>query len=123
MSAAPPLVWDGRRNPDWHPSLIALRDVQEHTRRRRIWNKAFSTAAVKEYEPIVVTRALQLVDELEKRSGGEHGGTVDLAKWMSFFTCVMLSISWNGEDAEDLHPSNKFRLHGRHGVRAAVTSS
>lgn len=82
-------MWDGRRHPDRYPSLMNLRNTKEHAKRRRVWTKAFSSASVKGYEPIVLARASQLVGELKKRCGGENGGAVDLAKWMSFFTCVV----------------------------------
>lgn len=83
-------AWDGRQNPDWVPNLIGLRSSQEHARRRKNWNRAFSTQAVKDYEPIMINRALQLADELERRCGG---GAVDLANWISFFTYVPLSVA------------------------------
>ncbi|KAI5124823.1 hypothetical protein M0805_005453 [Coniferiporia weirii] len=82
-------MWDARRNPYGTRSLIATRDVQEHSRRRRTWNRAFSTTSVKGYEPILVKRALQLVEELEKRSRKEKDGrvpAVNLSDWMNRFT-------------------------------------
>ncbi|GJE86759.1 cytochrome P450 [Phanerochaete sordida] len=61
--------------------LISLPDDAEHARRRRSWNRAFSSAAVKEYQPIVAQRATQLIHALQ-----EQQGVVDLAQWMSYFT-------------------------------------
>ncbi|TDL19581.1 high nitrogen upregulated cytochrome P450 monooxygenase 2 [Rickenella mellea] len=77
-------MWDGRRHPDWNPSLIGTRDIQDHKRRRNRWNRAFTSASVKEYEPTISRRALQLVEQLEKRAKNKE--TVDIAKWLSFFT-------------------------------------
>lgn len=86
-------LWDARVDPDIKVrSLIATRSLHEHARRRKRWNRGFSTAAVKGYEPIVSRRALQLVEELKTRSEGLDGGDrrqpVDLAEWFSFFTYV-----------------------------------
>ena len=67
-----------------HPpvySLLTQRDPVEHARRRRPWNRAFSTAALKEYEPIVAKRVSQLVEGISQRKG-----VTDLAQWISFFT-------------------------------------
>ena len=82
-------MWDARRNPYGVRSLIAIRDVQEHARRRKAWNRAFSTTSLKGYEPIVIRRALQLADMLEKRAGAKAGpqkDPVDLVEWMRIFT-------------------------------------
>ncbi|KAH8115859.1 high nitrogen upregulated cytochrome P450 monooxygenase 2 [Phellopilus nigrolimitatus] len=74
-------IWSARSRPGTTPELIAIRNAHEHARRRRPWNRAFNTAGVKGYEPIVAKRALQLVGELEKRKS-----EVDLASWFIFFT-------------------------------------
>ena len=82
-------MWEARADPNApFRSMIAMRTVHEHTARRKRWNRAFSTMSVKEYEPIVVRRALQLVDELTRRSTKNIGaeGSLDLAQWLSFFT-------------------------------------
>ncbi|EJD01468.1 cytochrome P450 [Fomitiporia mediterranea MF3/22] len=82
-------MWDARRNPNGVCTLIAIRDPQEHARRRKPWNRAFNTTSVKGYEQILIRRALQLVGELEKRAqvkGGLLKSAVDLAEWMKFFT-------------------------------------
>lgn len=78
------VVWDGR-SPESEKvkSLLALRDLSEHTRRRRRWTRAFNTAALKGYEVIITNRVTLLVENLEK-----HAGPVDLAKWIQFFTCA-----------------------------------
>lgn len=39
-----------------------------------------STEALKEYEPILIRRASQLVQELNTRAG-----TIDIAAWLSYF--------------------------------------
>ena len=51
-------------------------------RRRRPWNRAFNTAAMKEYTVFIRTHAQELSDALASR----QGQVVDLAEWISFFT-------------------------------------
>ena len=63
--------------------LIGIRDSAEHARRRKPWNRAFSSAALKEYQPIVAKRVSQLVDLLGRQTDGK---AVDLAQWISYFT-------------------------------------
>ncbi|KAG6816460.1 hypothetical protein H0H87_005943 [Tephrocybe sp. NHM501043] len=76
--------WDGRiPEAETTRPMIALRDKTEHTRRRRPWTRAFSTAALKGYEEIITSRCLQLVDTV-----GQKTGAVDMAQWISFFTYV-----------------------------------
>ena len=60
--------------------LIACQDPVEHARRRRPWNRAFSTHSLREYQPIIARRAAQLVEALQV-----HSSNVDLAQWISFF--------------------------------------
>lgn len=61
--------------------LIAIQETVEHARRRKPWNRAFNTTGLKEYQPIIARRALQLVEGIHKQ-----GGVIDLAQWISFFT-------------------------------------
>lgn len=63
------------------PSLIAFHDPVAHAHRRRRWNRAFSVAALKEYEQMFRQRATQLVETLSK----QHG-VIDLAQWISYFS-------------------------------------
>ncbi|KAH8108750.1 high nitrogen upregulated cytochrome P450 monooxygenase 2 [Phellopilus nigrolimitatus] len=85
-------IWSAHTRPGTSSSLIAIRTVHEHARRRKPWNRAFNTAGVKGYEPLVVRRALQLVGELEKRKTG-----VDLASWFIFFaTDFMGDMAFGG---------------------------
>ncbi|KAI0772249.1 cytochrome P450 [Irpex lacteus] len=62
-------------------SLIMYRDPVEHARRRRPWNRAFNSAAVKEYHPRLAHRVAQLADCLANQNG-----VVDLSTWISWFT-------------------------------------
>ncbi len=67
-------------------ALIMLRDHGEHARRRRPWTRAFSTNALKEYQPIIARRVTQLVDGLAAQKGA-----TDLAAWISWFTYDFMS--------------------------------
>ena len=73
--------WMGRILNPPIPSLIAIRDHTMHARRRRPWNRAFNTSALKEYEHIIAKRVSQLVGALE-----EQKGVVDLTLWLGYFT-------------------------------------
>jgi cytochrome P450 len=64
--------------------MISIRDKTEHTRRRRTWTRAFSTSALKGYEPMVMTRVNQLVEHLSNQVG-----SVDLSQWLSYFAQVI----------------------------------
>ncbi|TFY51901.1 hypothetical protein EVJ58_g10318 [Rhodofomes roseus] len=90
-------MWDGRQaagnkgtTPSVKGGLIGARDKQRHAELRRVWNRAFTTSAVKQYEPIVLRRASQLVRELKKRceAATMHDGRaqVDMAQWLGFFS-------------------------------------
>ena len=76
--------WYNRLPVNEEPSLIAHRNPVEHKRRRKLWDRAFSTIAIKNYDDIVVRKASELVEQLEKRVGQE----IDLSMWMSYFACV-----------------------------------
>ena len=64
------------------PSLIGIRDGAEHTRRRRTWNRGFNPTAIKQYEPIVHKRVVQLLEAIVQR------GRFDLGEMFSNFTLV-----------------------------------
>jgi hypothetical protein len=75
--------WDNRS------SLVSQRDPIKHTVQRKPWNRAFSSAAVKEYEEIAAKRTRQLLGSLEdvvQRSGGNKGAVLDMASWFNYFT-------------------------------------
>lgn len=52
--------------------------------RRKRWNRAFNTSSVKEYEPILQNRVLQLVSVLEQRIDSHK--PIDLHKWFVYFS-------------------------------------
>ncbi|KAI0265785.1 cytochrome P450 [Gloeopeniophorella convolvens] len=78
--------WESRPGP---PSLIAQRDPVKHMHQRKPWNRAFSSAALKEYEVIVAKRVRQLVSRLDgiaRESPRKEGVVLDIGMWLSFFT-------------------------------------
>jgi cytochrome P450 len=66
---------------------VGVSDSEERHRRRKAWNRAFSTAAVKGYEEILEFRLNQLVEQLELRASraGEKE-SLDLASWFNRFS-------------------------------------
>ena len=64
--------------------LVSLVDVREHARRRRPWNRAFSSASLKEFTPVIANRVHQLVTTLRSHDGQ----VVDLAMWISYYAYV-----------------------------------
>lgn len=74
------LVWQGRGLKTPILPLVGLRDNATHSRRRKPWNRAFSTVALKNYEPIIARRSSELVELLAEK---KH---VDFAHWVHLFT-------------------------------------
>ncbi|KAK7423226.1 hypothetical protein QQZ08_009122 [Neonectria magnoliae] len=54
-----------------HPviSLHMIRDQKEHARRRKTWDKGFSSKALRDYEPRVARYTYQLLDKMEETKG------------------------------------------------------
>lgn len=67
------------------PALVTMRDPVDHQRRRRAWNRAFSVAALKEYESVVAKRVNQLVERIVSEKS-----VVDISTCIGFFTYVLL---------------------------------
>lgn len=61
--------------------LLAIADPALHHERRKPWNRAFSAAATKEYEPLLVSRVSQLAHVL-----GSRKGEFDMSKFLNYFT-------------------------------------
>ncbi|KAF8261202.1 high nitrogen upregulated cytochrome P450 monooxygenase 2 [Lactarius quietus] len=81
------------KGPRWEsqgpPMLIAQRDLMWHMEQRKPWNRAFSSAAMKEYEIIVAKRLRQLVgclEDLIEKSDGNANAVVDLTRWLKYFS-------------------------------------
>lgn len=74
--------WEGRQT-DYSrmPPLIALPDTNLHAQRRKRWNRAFNSAALKEYEETIAMRASDLLELISSKKG-----IVDLNLYFGWFT-------------------------------------
>ena len=84
----PSTVWIAHNRPGTTPHLLALRDVEQHHQRRKLWNHGFTSSSLKELQPAVEDRVLQLVEELSNRASPKEGKDelLDLAQWIANFT-------------------------------------
>jgi hypothetical protein len=74
-------------------SVITILDPTEHRERRAIWNRVFSSSALKAYEPLLQVRVAQLGTALAARAGQP----LDLAEWLGFLALdFMGSFSFSG---------------------------
>ncbi|KAH9026090.1 high nitrogen upregulated cytochrome P450 monooxygenase 2 [Lactarius hengduanensis] len=76
--------WDNRP-----PSVVAQRDPIKHMNQRKPWSRAFSSAAVKEYEVFAAKRTRQLlgcIEDAVHQSGEKKGVVLDMAAWFNYFT-------------------------------------
>jgi len=68
-------------------SVIAIRDPEEHTRRRRVWSRALTTSVLKDYQLLIDQRITQLLDILS----GRVGRPVNFTEWISWLTYDIMS--------------------------------
>ncbi|CAG8909672.1 unnamed protein product [Penicillium egyptiacum] len=61
--------------------LSFTRDKQEHARRRKVWDRGFSTKAIRAYEPVVAKYAQQLVRSVER----DLASPIDMTRWFSYY--------------------------------------
>ncbi|KAJ7864745.1 cytochrome P450 [Mycena olivaceomarginata] len=82
---------DGLSEPDYEagrhsatpPSIVCV-SGEVHTVKRRVWNRAMSSAALREYEPLIVKRTSQLISRLRDQ-GSDGASDVDLVHWLDLF--------------------------------------
>ncbi|KAL5520928.1 hypothetical protein ACEPAF_2931 [Sanghuangporus sanghuang] len=82
-------LWSAIDQPGTTPNLAALRNVDLHNERRKLWNHGFTSASIRELQPTVESRVLELMEELSKRVSPSIEGrenSLDLALWLSNFT-------------------------------------
>ena len=71
------------RDPGGHlPSLLTTIDPVQHKQRRRTWDRAFNTAAIRNYDEIIIRKTRELLDQFEKRAGQQ----IDFSMWMRHFS-------------------------------------
>jgi cytochrome P450 len=100
-------------------SLLSTVDPSEHNRRRRVWDRAFTPAALKEYHPMLHERIHQLVGALSTRADQN----IDLAEWLAYMALdFMGDFAYGGmfNFMRDGDP-NGFRFMGEKFVGAAET--
>lgn len=67
--------------------MLNSRDAVTHARLRKPWARAFATTSLMGYENMVVRRARELIESLDKR----HSENIDISEWMEFFSCALLA--------------------------------
>jgi cytochrome P450 len=96
------------RRPNSHGSLLGHIDPVAHSKRRRVWDRAFTPTAIKSYDPMLHARLSQLITNLNSRTGQP----IDLAEWFGFFSLDfmgdfayggMFDFMARGEDTEGFH--------------------
>ncbi|THU91373.1 cytochrome P450 [Dendrothele bispora CBS 962.96] len=80
-------------------SVVVANSTTLHAKKRRLWNRGMSMQAIRDYEPSIVRRGRQLRDGLVKRS---EEGSVDLVKWINYFTFDFMSDMAFGGGSEML---------------------
>jgi cytochrome P450 family 628 len=63
-------------------SLHTTRDKKNHKERRRIWDRAFNTKALKEYEPRINRHTALLMQQLEDRAAKD----LRFDQWINFYS-------------------------------------
>ncbi|KZO92130.1 cytochrome P450 [Calocera viscosa TUFC12733] len=72
--------YKGVPRPANSESLMSFRDHTQHAQRHKVWDRAFTTSALKDYNPLLTHRVQQLSDRLTSES---LRGAVDVGKWFS----------------------------------------
>ncbi|KAH9918659.1 cytochrome P450 [Fomitopsis serialis] len=116
-------MWDGRRISGNHGQtaariakgdLVGARDKQIHADARRVWNRGFTSASIRKYEPILIRRVGQLVEMLEAKcpSAVTHDASVpeDMSKWLNFFSFDLMGDFVFGGPFEFLRDGDKDGL-------------
>ncbi|KAJ7481155.1 high nitrogen upregulated cytochrome P450 monooxygenase 2 [Mycena galericulata] len=69
------------------PTIVSLTG-DAHTTKRRVWNRALASSSLRDYEPLIVKRASQLVSRLEN----QNGMSVDIVHWFDLFTSELFLV-------------------------------
>ncbi|TCD70749.1 hypothetical protein EIP91_001778 [Steccherinum ochraceum] len=111
-------MWIGRSMDPPSLPLIAQQDTTEHHRRRRPWNRAFNTASLKGYEPVVAARVSQLVEHLKGIKG-----VTKLTHWLDLYVFDFMSDMAFGGGSETMRgdeDNDKFRYLMDSSMQATV---
>ncbi|KAJ6531623.1 cytochrome P450 [Mycena vulgaris] len=76
--------YESGRHASTPPSIVGLTG-EAHAAKRRVWNRTMTSAAIREYEPLLVKRISQLASRL-----GDQDGTTDLVGWFDLFALDLM---------------------------------
>ncbi|KAI0821898.1 high nitrogen upregulated cytochrome P450 monooxygenase 2 [Trametes gibbosa] len=79
-------MYVGRLLTSTNLPLVGIMNTDEHLERRKSWARAFTPAALKEYQPMLAARAMQLADAL-----GRQDGEADISRWVNCFSYDFMS--------------------------------
>jgi cytochrome P450 len=89
--------------------MLRLLDPAEHSKRRKLWDRAFTPSALKSYQPMLSARVAELRAHLLSRAGAP----LDLASWMGWLaTDFMGDFAWGGAFALMTAGADKDDVHG-----------
>ncbi|GLB42458.1 putative high nitrogen upregulated cytochrome P450 monooxygenase 2 [Lyophyllum shimeji] len=86
--------YEARQDPRAPGNLLTLKG-QEHSERRRLWSRAFTTESLAQLEDALAHQVESLVDRLAIES---KTGAVDLSKWLSLFALDFMGDMAFGQD-------------------------
>ncbi|KAJ7137803.1 cytochrome P450 [Mycena epipterygia] len=104
------------RHSSTPPTIVSLVG-EEHAVKRRAWNRSMTSAALREYDPLVAKRASQLVSRLE-----EQNGIVDLVSWIDLFVLDLMGDLAFGGAFEFLREGKDVASVGTR-IRSYMTAS
>ncbi|PIG82069.1 cytochrome P450 [Aspergillus arachidicola] len=92
-------TWYGHVDVDHTKICMALsRDFNDHRRRRRAWDRAFSIKSLSVYEPRVIAQAKKLTAQVE----ANQGEPLDVTTWSMLFTFDIMGDIGFGKDFGNL---------------------
>ncbi|KAI8454163.1 cytochrome P450 67 [Phakopsora pachyrhizi] len=91
-------------------SVLTIKTLSEHAKRRRIWDKAFTQKAIFGYLPSIEVRIEQLMDVVEDNI--KRGEDVDLCLQIGYFVYdTMCDMAFGSTGAADLLKTQKDEHH------------
>ncbi|KAB8263331.1 cytochrome P450 [Aspergillus pseudonomiae] len=96
-------TWYGQLDVDHTKICMALsREFDDHRRRRRAWDRAFSIKSLKVYEPRVIAQAEKLISQIE----ANQGKPLDATTWSMLFAFDIMGDVGFGRDFGNLATGN-----------------
>ncbi|KAJ5772307.1 hypothetical protein N7520_002836 [Penicillium odoratum] len=83
-------------------SLQTDRDKASHARRRKVWDQAFSSQALRDYEPRVAYYSAKLIQAIEK----DIGKPMNMTKWFNFYSIDVMGDLSLGKSFDMLADGN-----------------